>query len=56
MRFSVNDEGNWRAFSHRNYRILFRANALSNTGTWVQRIAQSWLIFQLLSRPISRSG
>lgn len=47
MRFSVKDDGNWRAFNHRNYRILFRANALSNTGTWVQRIAQSWLILQL---------
>ena len=44
---SVNPEGNWRAFRHRNYRILFTANALSNIGTWAQRIAQDWLVLQL---------
>lgn len=47
MRFSVNAEGNWRAFNHRNYRIVYRANALSNIGSWVQRIAQDWLVLEL---------
>ena len=47
MRFSVKSDGNWRAFRHRNYRILYPANAASNIGGWVQRIAQDWLVLEL---------
>ncbi len=43
----VDENGNWRSFRHRNFRILFPANALSNIGTWVQIIAQDWLVLQL---------
>lgn len=37
----------FRAFRHRNYRVLFPANVLSNIGTWAQRIAQDWLVLEL---------
>jgi MFS family permease len=47
MRRTVDKDGNWRAFRHRNFRILFPANALSNIGTWAQRIAQDWLVLEL---------
>jgi MFS family permease len=47
MIFSVKSDGNWRAFRHRNFRILFPANAASNIGGWVQRIAQDWLVLEL---------
>ena len=40
-------KGNWRSFRHRNYRILFPANAISNIGSWTQRIAQDWLVLTL---------
>jgi MFS family permease len=43
----VDENGNWRSFRHRNFRILFPANALSNIGTWVQIVAQDWLVLQL---------
>jgi MFS family permease len=43
----VNENGNWRSFRHRNFQILFSANAVSNIGTWAQRIAQDWLVLQL---------
>ena len=43
----IKEDGNWRSFRHRNYRILFPANAASNIGTWAQRVAQDWLILQL---------
>ena len=43
----IDENGNWRSFRHRNFRILFPANALSNIGTWVQIIAQDWLVLQL---------
>lgn len=44
---AIKEHGNWRSFRHRNYRILFPANAASNIGTWAQRVAQDWLILQL---------
>jgi MFS family permease len=43
----IDENGNWRSFRHRNYRILFSANALSNIGSWAQRIAQDWLVLEL---------
>ena len=49
MGFSVKEDGNWRSFRHRNYRILFPANAVSNIGSWAQRIAQDWLVLELTS-------
>ena len=43
----INPEGSLRSFRHRNFRILFPANAASNIGTWAQRVAQDWLVLQL---------
>ena len=43
----VAENGSWRSFRHRNYRILFPANAISNIGSWAQRIAQDWLVLEL---------
>ena len=47
MGFKVKVDGNWRSFRHRNYRILFPANTISNIGSWAQRVAQDWLILEL---------
>lgn len=47
MRFKVKVDGNLRSFRHRNFRILYPANAVSNIGTWAQRIAQDWLVLEL---------
>lgn len=47
MGFAVKEDGNWRSFRHRNYRILFPANTVSNIGSWAQRIAQDWLVLEL---------
>nr|WP_231134721.1 MFS transporter [Motilibacter deserti] len=30
-----------------NYRLFFLGSVVSNTGTWMQRIAQDWLVLQL---------
>jgi MFS family permease len=37
----------FRAFKHRNYRIFYMGQAVSLTGTWMQTIAQSWLVLEL---------
>ncbi|MDX6485480.1 MAG: hypothetical protein QOF43_633, partial [Gaiellaceae bacterium] len=39
-----------RTFSslrHRNYRLFFAGQAVSQTGSWMQRIALSWFVLQL---------
>ena len=35
------------ALSHRNYRLFFAGQGLSLVGTWMQRIAVSWLVYRL---------
>ena len=47
MPISVKEDGNWRSFRHRNYRLLFPANTISNIGSWAQRVAQDWLVLEL---------
>ena len=41
-----------RAFSHRNYRLFFTGQAISLIGTWMQQVAQSWLVLTLTHDPI----
>jgi MFS family permease len=36
-----------RAFNHRNYRLFFFGQGLSLIGTWMQRLAVSWLVYRL---------
>lgn len=43
----------FRSFRHRNYRRFYAGNLLSNTGTWIQRIAQDWLVLDLTHSPQS---
>jgi MFS family permease len=38
-----------RAFSYRNYRLYFIGQSLSLVGTWMQRVAVSWLVYRLTS-------
>lgn len=37
----------FRALSHRNYRLFWFGAILSNTGTWMQTVAQGWLVLKL---------
>ena len=36
-----------RALRHRNYQLFFGGQLISLTGTWMQQIAQSWLVYRL---------
>ena len=40
-----------RAFRHRNYRLFFGGQLISLVGTWMQTVAQGWLILQLTGDP-----
>ncbi|MDQ3043792.1 MAG: MFS transporter [Chloroflexota bacterium] len=40
--------GGLRAFRHRDYRLLWTGQIVSVTGTWMQSLAQSWLVVTTL--------
>ena len=39
--------GTFAALRVRNYRLYFAGQAISLTGTWMQSMALSWLVFEL---------
>ena len=45
------EPGSWRfalrALSHRNYRLFFSGQSISLIGTWMTRLATSWLVYRL---------
>jgi MFS family permease len=38
---------------HRNYRLFFVGQVISVSGTWMQRVAQAWLVLSLTHSPIA---
>ncbi|MCX7791456.1 MAG: MFS transporter [Chloroflexaceae bacterium] len=41
----------FRALRHRNYRLFFIGQLISLTGTWMQSVAQGWLVLRLSNSP-----
>ena len=39
------------ALRHRNYRLFFAGQLISLIGTWMQNVAQAWLVYQLTGSP-----
>ena len=39
------------SLQHRNFRLLWAGLIVSNTGTWMQNVAQGWLVLQLTNSP-----
>ena len=37
----------FHALRNRNYRLYATGGIVSNTGTWMQRVAQDWLVLEL---------
>lgn len=37
----------WRALRHRNFRLFFGGQSISVVGTWMTRVATSWLVYRL---------
>lgn len=44
---SVGNTRTFRSLRHRNFQLFFGANLIANIGTWMQRIAQDWLVLEL---------
>jgi MFS family permease len=43
--------GPFRALRHRNYRLYWFGQLVSQTGSWTQNVAQSWLVYRLTGSP-----
>src|SRR5919109_636621 len=41
-----------RALNHRDFRIFFAGQAVSLVGTWMQQVAQAWLVVSLATSPL----
>ncbi len=42
----------WRALRHRNFRLFFGGQSISLIGTWMTRVATSWLVYRLTKSAI----
>ena len=40
-----------RSFRHRNYRLFYGGQLVSLIGTWMQSMAQAWLVLTLTGDP-----
>jgi MFS family permease len=47
LRTSGGSSHAWRALRHRNFRLFFGGQSISLIGTWMTRIATSWLVYRL---------
>ena len=43
----------FRAFRNRNYRLFYFGQTVSLSGTWMQTIAQAWLVLQLTNSKVA---
>jgi MFS family permease len=41
----------FRSFHYRNYRLFFSGQSISLIGTWIQRVAMPWLVYDLTNSP-----
>jgi MFS family permease len=41
-----------RALQYRNYRLFFAGQLISLIGTWMQNVAQAWLVYRLTGSPV----
>jgi MFS family permease len=45
--------GTFSALKHRNFRLFLAGQAVSLSGTWMQRVAESWLVYELTKSPLA---
>jgi MFS family permease len=43
----VVEQRTFSALKHRNYRLFISGQVISLSGTWMQRVAQAWLVYEL---------
>jgi MFS family permease len=50
--FGLGGAGALRALRHRNFRLFFGGQAISLAGSWMQSVAQAWLVLTLTNDPL----
>lgn len=45
--------GTFRALRHRNYRLFYTGQSISLCGTWMQTIAQAWLVIEITDSKVA---
>ena len=45
-----------RALRHRNFQLFFTGQLVSLIGTWMQQVAQSWLLYRLTKSSLLLGG
>jgi predicted MFS family arabinose efflux permease len=53
QRFSAALRRSVRSLRMRNYRLFFIGHSVSIAGTWMQRVAQDWLVYELTDSPVA---
>src|SRR5919201_41124 len=51
--FGVRLPNTFRALRHRNYRLYWFGQLISLIGTWMQNVAQPWLVYRLTGSPLA---
>ena len=46
------DVGRFAAFRYRDFRLFWTSLFISNIGTWMQKTATNWLLYQLTNSPV----
>src|SRR2546430_16987911 len=41
-----------RALRHRDFRVFFAGQAVALVGSWMQQVAQAWLVLSLTNSPL----
>src|SRR5680860_1198397 len=49
----LTDHRAFRSLREGNYRMFFTGHAISVVGTWMQRVAQDWLVLSLTNSPVA---
>src|SRR5680860_1150673 len=49
----LTDHRAFRSLREGNYRVFFTGHAISVVGTWMQRVAQDWLVLSLTNSPVA---
>jgi MFS family permease len=52
MTSSTPNTPRFAALRNRNFNLLWAGLIVSNTGTWMQNVAQGWLVLQLTNSPL----
>src|SRR5512140_2601291 len=52
MASTTSDTARFAALHYRNFTLLWAGLIVSNVGTWMQNVAQGWLILQLTDSPL----